>query len=104
MTDLIEEIKCAEQSAKEIVLNAGEQARELLEQNRVQCDAIIEKAVEDAKKDRKDSIAMATQKAEEDAENFLNEQKKKLQFLKEKCQDKEKSLADEIVGRIKNWQ
>lgn len=104
MTDLIDEIINAEQSAKEIISKAKAEAETLSEENLRKCEAVVKESAENARQDKKDSLAMAYQKAEEDAYNFLSEQKKRLDYLKEKCQKKEKDLADEIVGRIKNWQ
>lgn len=104
MTDLIEEINKAEQSAREIISKAKTEAEELLEKNLKECQAIEKKSVEDSFNDRKDSVAMARQKAEEDARLFLSEKERRLNYLKEKSQNKEKELAEEIAGRIKNWQ
>lgn len=104
MTDLIDEILVAEQSARDVIAKAKDLASKMIENNDKECEKILNQAVENSKKDRKDSLEMAKGKADEDAKKLLQAKTKELEYFKEQLQSREYNFAEEIVGRIKKWQ
>lgn len=104
MTDLIDEILVAEQSARDVVTKAKGLASKMIENNDKECEKILNQAVENSKKDRKDSLEMAKGKADEDAKKTLQAKTEELEYFKEQLHSREYSFAEEIVGRIKKWQ
>lgn len=104
MTDLIDEILVAEQSARDAISKARDLASKMIENNDKECEKILNQAVENSKKDKKDSLEMAKGKADEDAKKILQAKKDELEYFKEQLVSREYSFAEEIVGRIKKWQ